>query len=278
MLRKIPVIVLFILLCGSTAMRASKDHPTPKVSTTPHHHDATQHNCAACHFLSNEEAATLLKQFGEVKEVKLAPVKGLYEVTLQQGDRQMPAYIDFGKRLIIAGRIYTIATRKMMTPLPREVPVQLSPTQLHQIHRDDSIIMGNGNGKKWLFVFTDPECSYCKRLHGELKKLVSMEPDLTIYIKMNPLKMHQGAYDKARVILAAGSLEMLDKAFAGGKLPPPGENDPKEPIDETIKLAASLGIQGTPALVFPDGRLIIGFRDAPRMHALLTLPTKWAVK
>ncbi|MGD9247575.1 MAG: DsbC family protein [Desulfobacteraceae bacterium] len=268
MIRKIPVIILSILLCAGCAMMASK-HGTQK-TIPPHHYDETQHNCATCHSLSKEEAKTLLNQFGEVKDVKLAPVKGLYEVTLQEGNQQMTAYVDFSKKLILAGRIYAINTRKMMTPKPKKVPLELSNAQLESIKLGDSIIMGNDNGQKRMFVFTDPDCPYCKRLHEELKKLVSMEPDLAIYIKMYPLKMHPKAYDKARVVLGARSLDMLDKAFAGKKLPSPGEKDPKKPVDDTIKLAHSLGIKGTPAIVFPDGKLVTGFRNAGDMHAVLT--------
>jgi thiol:disulfide interchange protein DsbC len=267
-------IALFILVCAGCAMMAAKQpHETQKV-TSPHHHDAGQHNCSACHTLSKAEAETLLHRFGVVKDVRPAPVKGLYEVILQQGNRQMAAYVDFGKKLILAGPIYAIATRKMISPMPAELPVQLSKTQLDRIGLEDSIIMGNRNGKKHLFVFTDPDCEYCKRLYGELKRLVAMEPDLAICIKMYPLKMHRGAYDKARAILADQSLDMLDKAFAGRKLPPAGEKTSGEPVDATIRLAESLGIRGTPALVFPDGRLIIGFRNAENLHALLSPATQ----
>lgn len=272
MIKKSVVIVFFVLLSVGCAMIASKHHETQK-ALSPHQHDEAHHNCTTCHTLSKEEAKTLLKNFGEVEDIKPAPVKGLYEVTIQQGNQQMAAYVDFSKQLILAGRIFDINTRKMITPPPKKVPVKLSKAKLDRIKRENSIIMGNGNSKKRMFVFTDPDCPHCKRLHEELKKLVSMEPDLAVYIKMYPLKMHPKAYDKARLILAAGSLDMLNKAFAGEKLPAPGEKDRKEPVDETINLAKSLGIRGTPAVVFPDGRLVTGFRNAKQMQDLLT-PTE----
>jgi len=129
--------------------------------------------------------------------------------------------------------------------------------------------MGNTSGKKRLIVFTDPDCTFCERLHGELKKLVVLEPDLAIYIKMFPLKMHPEAYSKSRVILGANSLELLEKAFSGEKMPEPGDKDLKTPVDETIKLAESLGIDGTPALLLPGGLLISGARDAASLQKLL---------
>lgn len=275
--RRMSVIVLLVLLCAGCQKIESKHHEMQKVASLDHH-DAAQHDCAACHSLSNAEAETLLKNFGEVKDVKLAPVKGLYEVTLQQGGQQMAAYIDFGKKRILSGRLFDITTRKLLTPLPKKVPVKLSKAQLEQIKLEDSILMGNLNGKKRMFVFADPDCPYCKRLHDELKKLVPMEPDLAISIKIYPLKMHRNAYDKARVILAAKSLDMLDKAFAGEKLPSPGEKDPKKPVDETIKIAKSLGIEGTPALVLPDGQLVMGFQEAEKIHEMLAPTTKRAAE
>jgi thiol:disulfide interchange protein DsbC len=227
------------------------------------------HNCASCHSLSKEEASDILKGLGEVTEVKMSPVKGLYEVVVRQGNRQAVAYLDFGKTLLVPGPVFDTVTKSSLTPPPVELPVILSKAQVDAIPLTDSIVMGNPSGKKRLIVFTDPDCSFCARLHAELKKLVVLEPDLAIYIKMFPLKMHPAAYDKARVILGSNSLELLDKAFEKGTLPKPGPKDPKEPVGETIKIGESLGIDGTPAIILPDGRLISGARDADELRRLL---------
>ena len=172
------------------------------------------HNCASCHTLSIG-SERIFKGLGEIKAVKMSPVKGLYEVTVQQGNRQAVAYLDFSKKLLVPGPIFDTATKSSLTPPPVELPKILSKEELDAIPLTDSIVMGNPSGKKRLIVFTDPVCPFCARLHAELKKLVVMEPDLVIYIKMFPLKMHPDAYDKARVILGSHSLDMLEKAFAG---------------------------------------------------------------
>lgn len=230
---------------------------------------AVIHNCAACHSLSKEEAGAILKDLGTVKDLKMSPIKGLYEVTMQHDNRQAVIYLDFGKKLVAPGPIFDLSAKRSLTPPPVELPKILSKADLERIPLTDSIIMGNPAGNKRIFVFTDPDCPFCSRLHGELKKLVAMEPDLAVYIKMFPLKMHPAAYDKARVILGSKSLEVLDKAFAGEKLPAPGEKDPKEPVDETIKLGESLGINGTPAMILPDGSFVSGARDAATMKKML---------
>jgi thiol:disulfide interchange protein DsbC len=227
------------------------------------------HNCASCHTLSKEEAGTIFKGLGEVTEVKTSPVKGLYEVTVRQKNRQAVAYLDFSKKLLVPGPVFDIVTKRTITPPPVELPKILSKADLEKIPLTNSIVMGNPGGKKRIIVFTDPDCPFCGKLHTELKKLVSLEPDLAVYIKMYPLDTHPGAYDKARVILGSKSLELLEKAFEGEKLSAPGEKDAKEPVDETLKLGEALGVEGTPALILPGGRMISGSRDAKALQGLL---------
>ena len=224
-------------------------------------------DCASCHSITLQEANGLLKEIGVVKAVKPAPVRGLYEVTIEREGRSGLAYMDYGKKHIIAGQVFDIASRQAIgAPEPAKRAERLDPTTLKTEH---SLVMGNPKGKKKLFVFTDPECPFCAKAHAELKKLAALEPDLAIYIKLYPLKMHPKAYDKARVILGAGSLELLEKSFAGQALPAPREKDSKKPVDDTIRFAEAAGINSTPTLVLQDGRVLPGYKDAKAMQELL---------
>ena len=224
-------------------------------------------DCASCHAITLKEANQILKEVGTVKAVKEAPVRGLYELTLEQGGRTGVAYLDYGKKHLIGGQIYDIASRKVAgAAAPAKRLERLDPATLKM---EQSLVMGNAKGKKRLFVFTDPECPFCAKLHAELKKLVALEPDLAVFIKLYPLKMHPKAYDKARVILGQKSLHLLEKSFAGEALPAPGAKDAKKAVDDTMRFAESAGIDATPTLVLPDGRIMPGFRDAEAMRKLL---------
>lgn len=226
--------------------------------------------CASCHSITLQEASGLLKEIGPVKDVKPAPVRGLYEVTFEQGGKTGTAYLDYGKKHIIAGQAFDIASRQPVggtaEQAKKERKDRLDPATLTT---DNALVLGNPKGKKKLFVFTDPECPYCAKAHVELKKLAALEPDLAIYIKLYPLKMHPKAYDKSRVILAQGSLELLDKSFAGQPLPAATDKDARKPVEETIKFAEANGIVSTPTLVLSDGRIHVGYRDAQAMQELL---------
>jgi len=93
-----------------------------------------------------------------------------------------------------------------------------------------------------------------------MKKVIEERKDIAFYIKMFPLPMHKGAYDKAKAIVCEKSLALLEDAFEKKELPKP-KCDTKV-IDENIKLAEKLGITGTPALIFPGGRVVPGAMDA----------------
>ena len=100
-----------------------------------------------------------------------------------------------------------------------------------------------------------------------MKKVVKERKDIAFYIKMFPLKIHPGAYDKARAIVCENSLTLLENAFEKKQLPSP--KCKASVVDENMKLGEKLGITGAPALVLPDGRVASGFRDANALKALV---------
>ena len=227
-------------------------------------------DCTSCHSLTEKEAGAILHWLGTVKSVKQSPVRGLFELRLERDGKEAVAYMDYGKKNLVAGQIFDIAARQ---PATSEITGQSKKTEsvdVDKIPLANALIIGNPKGTKKLYVFTDPDCPYCAKLHGELKKLVTLEPDLAIYIKMFPLKMHPQAYDKARVILGKKSLELLDAAFAGDTLPAPVPSDFASAVDDSIKFAESIGVSSTPTLVLADGRMMPGFMDAAALQKLLS--------
>jgi thiol:disulfide interchange protein DsbC len=225
-------------------------------------------DCASCHSLSVQEANVILGGLGHATQVKPALVRGLFEVTLEKEGKTGLAYMDYGKKHLIGGQIIDIASRQVVSSGVTEAKraERLDPATLTTAN---ALVMGNPKGKKRLFVFTDPECPFCAKMHVELQKLAALEPDLAIFIKMFPLKMHPHAYDKARVILGAKSLTLLEKSFAGKTLPAPGKQDAKKPVDDTMRFAEAAGINSTPTLVLSDGRILPGLQDAKAMQQLL---------
>ncbi|MCL4492967.1 MAG: thioredoxin fold domain-containing protein [Nitrospirae bacterium] len=93
-----------------------------------------------------------------------------------------------------------------------------------------------------------------------MKKVIQERKNIAFYIKLFPLPMHADAYDKSKAIVCGKSLALLEDAFEGKPLPKP--TCETTAIDDTIQLARKLGVTGTPAIIFPDGRIISGYVDA----------------
>ena len=100
-----------------------------------------------------------------------------------------------------------------------------------------------------------------------MKKVIEKRKDIAFYIKMFPLQMHPGAYEKAKAIVCEKSLALLEDAFEKKEIPKP--TCETQVIDENIKFAEKLGISGAPTLILPDGRVISGYREADALILLV---------
>lgn len=96
-----------------------------------------------------------------------------------------------------------------------------------------------------------------------MKKVVQTRKDIAFYIKMFPLPMHKEAYGKSKSIVCSGSVKTLDDAFNGKPLPPANCNSNE--VDNNIKLAKTMGISGTPAIIFPDDTIWPGSLTAEQI-------------
>ncbi|MBI3397871.1 MAG: thioredoxin domain-containing protein [Deltaproteobacteria bacterium] len=76
-------------------------------------------------------------------------------------------------------------TALAFTPLAPKSNVDVS-----QIPLNEALVMGDANALKKVIVFTDPDCSYCGKLHEEINKIVSTRTDIVFFIKLYPLPRH----------------------------------------------------------------------------------------
>lgn len=227
-------------------------------------------DCASCHSLSKDEAKKLIKADvfkAEITDVKMSPVKGLWEIegTTKEKQRFM-VYVDFAKKNLIEAKVTPLD--KLGKPPEPPKRSELRKLDFAGIPLADAIVMGNPMAKTRFIIFDDPECPFCKKLHEEIKKILEQRKDIVFYIKLYPLvDIHPKAYEKSKAILCKKSAKLLDDAFAGKELPK-SDCDAKA-LDENIKLAKSLGINGTPGIIFPDGGLLPGYADAQTLLKML---------
>jgi thiol:disulfide interchange protein DsbC len=233
-----------------------------------------EENCEKCHTLDKKEVRQILTKLhaddANVMGIKMSPVRGLWEVTLDEKGKKGALYIGFSKKYVMPGPIFEVdaaANKTKESPSAANEPAERH-VDVSKIPLDDALVMGDRNAPKRVIVFTDPDCPFCAKLHAELKKVIAERKDIAFYLKLMPLPFHPDSHWKSESIVCAKSVEMLDKNFAKKPIPKPSCDT--KVVDETLKVAKELGITGTPTLIMPDGLVVFGTRDAKTIESLVS--------
>ena len=114
-------------------------------------------DCSKCHTLTKDDAVALLKDLApdvKVSEVRVSPLKGIWEVDIESGGRKSLTYVDFSKKYIIAGSFFAIKEKKNLS---QERLGEINKVDVSQIPLGDAVVMGDQNAKHKLIVFDDPD-------------------------------------------------------------------------------------------------------------------------
>lgn len=230
-------------------------------------------DCTACHKVSLSEVKEIFRNIDpklEVREVAPAPARSLYQVTLKQEGETRIAYLDFSKNYLIAGQLIDIKNRRDLT---REKVEEPEPIDTSTIPLQHAFVVGNPEGKKVLYLFSDPECPYCATLHATIKELIAEEPELKVYVILVPLEIHPDALWKTESIVCTaktdpkGAFAMLEQSYEKKEVPRLGC---AAGTGRELKEAGKrLGITMTPTLVFGNGRVLPGARSKEEIRKLL---------
>jgi thiol:disulfide interchange protein DsbC len=226
-----------------------------------------EENCQKCHVLSNDEVNLILNKLNareaKILKVQTSPVRGLWELSIDNKGQRSVLYLDYSKKYIIAGQIIEVnaavnKTRERIDELNKDRRINLAGIPLK-----DALVLGSNTAEKKVIVFTDPDCSFCSKLHQELKKVIAQRMDIAFYLKLYPLKMHADAYWKSKSIACSRSVRLLEDNYENRAIPR-GDCNTGE-VDENIKVAEKNGITSTPTIIFPDGSIHSGFIEAEKL-------------
>ena len=228
-------------------------------------------DCRDCHSLDAKEAKAILGQgIDTVHKVEFAEMPGLFAVDVEKNGQKFPIFLDFSKKYVVSGNIIRLADGKNITQerIAKQPKKDLF-VDVSKIPLEDTLILGKKNAKIKVVVFTDPECPYCGKLHSELEKVVEKNRDIAYLIKMMPLPMHKSAYPIAKNVICNKDIHLLEASFAGignekqlKLLAAQPASCQTDVIEQTMAVAADLGIRSTPTLVYPNGFVDPGYKKA----------------
>jgi len=213
-----------------------------------------------CISLGGEEIRDILKKLNvpDAKVISIAesPIKGICEVAIDITGQTKIFYLDVHKNYLILGSLVEVANMSNKTMEAVQKIQDKKRIDTAKIPLTDAIVLGEKGASKKTVVFTDPDCPFCGQLHQTMKEIVAKRKDIAFYIKFLPLEFHKDAYWKAKSIVCNKSVKMLEDNFEKREIPK--TECATDEIENSMKLAKSMGIGGTPSLILPDGRLKIG--------------------
>nr|WP_314542650.1 DsbC family protein [uncultured Massilia sp.] len=175
-------------------------------------------------------------------------------------------YINDDLSILINGDVVDLKANRSLTNTLREA--NRPKVDLSDLRESDAIKMGHGTRK--IFVFSDPDCPYCRQLQGELGKL----ENVSVFVLPLPLTgLHPNAATIAENIWCAADRSAAWNGYLlrGVK---PAEKACSNPLVRNAALAAKYRVLGTPAIVFEDGSVVPGAVPASAIEARLAALAK----
>jgi thiol:disulfide interchange protein DsbC len=211
--------------------------------------------------LSSEEAFHILRELikteFKVLEIREAPLEGFWEVVTEIGQERMIIYVHKNLRFIIHGQVIDRQIKRNIT-LDRLKDFRKINTSSLPV--ENAIPMGEG--KRKLYVFTDPQCHFCSQLHEELKQI----KDLRTFFFLYPLS--PASYQKAKAVWCSqDKVKALEETYQGKELRSPACDT--SPIDRNMELGKRLLIESTPTLLLENGKMMEGYPSSDSLENIL---------
>lgn len=158
------------------------------------------------------------------------------------------AYTDAAGDYFLFGHIMDMATQRDLTA---ERQKDLNKVDVSALPLDSAITFVQGKGSRELFVFSDPDCHYCKQLEPELAKL----DNVTIHVFPYPLQgLHPDALSKAVRVWCSPNQANTWRNLLMNNIQPTAGLDCQNPLAKNVALGEKLNVVGTPTLMRADGK------------------------
>ena len=201
--------------------------------------------------IAQMEQLELFKR-AQIKINKAYDTGSIYILNISVQGNPDEIYLTKDKKLVLAGDVIDASNGMKIT----------SPADVAPIRGKEAFVYGTGTEE--YFLFTDPECKYCKMLESYLPKI---QDKVKIRIFYYPLDSHTNAKDLSLYIMSQktadkkisamfDSTTIVEKAKSMKYTPAELEKLEKQ-LDEQIQIGMKLNVQGTPTLFDKDGKNII---------------------
>ena len=196
----------------------------------------------------------------EPEHITPSPIEGWY--TVQKGS--VIAYVSADGRYLLQGDLIDL-----------DQQVNLSEQSRTDARRDlvstlgdaDTILFSPAEPKHSVTIFTDIDCSYCRKLHGQVDEYMDRGIAIryVLYPRNGPASR---SWTKSEEVWCAPD---RNRALTAAKLDRKFETSQCDAsmIGKHYRLGQGVGLNGTPAIVLEDGTLIGGYLPPAALGARL---------
>jgi thiol:disulfide interchange protein DsbC len=171
-------------------------------------------------------------------------------------------YVSGDGKHFIQGRIFEFDEKGNMKDL-----LAARFSKLVDSQSENMIVFPAKNEKHVITVFTDITCGYCTKLHKEMKEY--NDAGITVRYLAYPRQGYQGSVaDKmAQIWCADDKQQAMDDAKSNRAInsSKSATAQCKNIIKEQYLLGRKMGVNGTPAIVLPNGDLVPGYKPAQEL-------------
>ncbi len=201
----------------------------------------------------------------KVLKVEKTPMPGVALLITEQG----LFYSSYSGDYFIQGKVYSIADT--VTDISEKSLAKLRREGLEKFEND--MITYKAEDEKYVVnVFTDITCGYCRKMHAEMADYNAR--GITFRYLAYPRSgindrtggFSQGYKDLRSIWCNENSAEAMTKAKAGS---PVAARICETSIEEQFNFGRQIGVQGTPAIILPNGMMIPGYQPPAKLEELL---------
>ena len=220
--------------------------------------------------LSKDEARKVIARFAAfrqdigIRSLKKTGLPGVYQAELTEGSF---LYFSEAGDHFIAGEMYKFDATGDVVSITEETRIARRIDALATLDRKEFVSFGaEGDDVTDIYVFTDVHCGYCVKLHQEVEALGELG------IRVNYLAFPRGgarsqAYPIMQSIWCSDDRQKAMTDAKSGSTIPSVQCDSNAVMDQ-FALGASIGVNATPAIMFADGSLQLGYVPSAQLAAV----------
>lgn len=202
--------------------------------------------------------AERLPNLPRIDEVRATPMKGLFEVRINQSDL---LYTDAEGNYLIQGALIDTKARANLTEQRLD---KLTAVAFKDLPLKDAFTLVRGNGQRKMATFVDPNCGFCKRFEKDLAKI----NDVTVYVFLYPI-LGQDSVTKSQNIWCAKDKAKAWEDWMLRNVTPPSASCDTAALERNVAFGQKTRITGTPTTFFVDGTRVPGAAGADKIEQAL---------